>query len=144
MSLKVLIVEDEPIVAMDLGQIAEEAGHEVVGVVRWASDARALSSLAPELALVDINLMDGPTGPHISSELARRDVTVVLVTANLQQVPMDFCGAIGVVAKPFTTETIQEVIAYADALRHGDTVEAPGSLISADRGPIWRHPAYPN
>jgi response regulator of citrate/malate metabolism len=144
MTLKVLIVEDEPTVAMDLEQIAQRSGHEVVGVARWASDAQALSYLEPELALVDINLKDGPTGPHISSKLARQDVTVVLVTANLKQIPLDFCGAIGAVAKPFTDHAIRDVIAYAASLRsHGDTADMPSCIIPANAGPIWRHPGYP-
>ena len=138
-----LIVEDDPIIGDDLSEIAEEAGNEVVGVARQASDARALSSLGPELALVDINLMDGPTGPHICSELARRDVTVVLMTANVKQIPLNLSGAIGALAKPFTTKTIQDVIAYADSMRHGGVIKIPRCLISANSGPIWRHPAYP-
>ncbi len=139
MSLKVLIVEDEPIVAYDLEGIAEASGHQVVGLAAQVSDVRSLAALKPELALVDINLRDGPTGPHISAELARDDITVVLVTANLQQIPVNFCGAIGAVAKPFTSRSITEVMSYVEGLRgDGGSVEPPPALIAAGEGPIWR------
>ena len=142
MTLKVLIVEDEPIVAQDLKDIAEISGHEVIGCAARASDVRSLASLKPELALVDINLKDGATGPHLSATLARDDVTVVLVTANLQQIPLDFCGAIGAVTKPFTSRSIKEVIAYVNDLRGArDDLNMPRSLIAANSGPIWRHPS---
>jgi len=88
MPLKVLIVEDEPIVAHDLKEIAETSGQEVVGLAARVSDARSLAPLKPELALVDLNLKDGATGPHILAALSREDVTVVLVTANLQHIPL--------------------------------------------------------
>jgi response regulator of citrate/malate metabolism len=142
MSLKVLIVEDEPIVAHDLKEIAETSGGEVVGLAARVSDARSLAPLKPELALVDLNLKDGATGPHISASLSKDDVTVVLVTANLQQIPLDFCGAIGAVAKPFTSQSIEDVIAYVEGLRgESDPVAMPSSLIAANNGPIWRHPS---
>jgi response regulator of citrate/malate metabolism len=141
MPLKVLIVEDEPVVAHDLKEIAESIGQEVVGLAARVSDARSLTPLKPELALVDLNLKDGATGRHISSTLSREDVTVVLVTANLQQIPLDFCGAIGAVAKPFTSQNIEEVITYVKGLRgESDPVGMPPALISAADGPIWRHP----
>jgi response regulator of citrate/malate metabolism len=142
MPLKVLIVEDEPIVAHDLKKIAEISGEEVVGLAARVSDARSLSPLEPELALVDLNLKDGATGPHISAMLSRDDVTVVLVTANLQQIPLDFCGAIGAVAKPFTSQNIEDVIAYVKGLRgQSEPVAMPPTMIGANNGPIWRHPS---
>ena len=142
MPLKILIVEDESIVAHDLKEIAETSGQDVIGLAASVSDARSLRSLKPGLALVDLNLKDGATGPHISATLSRDDVTVVLVTANLQQIPLDFCGAIGAVAKPFTSQNIEDVIAYVNGLR-GEScpVAMPASLIAANSGPIWRHPS---
>jgi hypothetical protein len=101
-----------------------------------------LTPLRPELALVDLNLKDGATGPQISAALSREDVTVVLVTANLQQIPLGFCGAVGAVAKPFTSQNIEEVIAYVEALRgESEPIAMPPALIAASDGPIWRHPS---
>lgn len=139
MSLRVLIVEDEPVVAEDLTQIAEAAGHEVLGAAARASDARSLAPLRPDLALVDLNLKDGPTGPHIAADLARNTgAIVILVTANIDQIPPNFCGAIGAVAKPFTTEAMERIIAFAHDLRQGGSPAPPACFIPAGQGLIWR------
>lgn len=120
MPLRLLIVEDEPVVAMDLEAIAVGAGHEVVGVADRLSDVRALADTQVDVALVDMNLKDGPTGPAIADHLRRKhNVTVVFVTANIEQIPLGFCGAIGAVAKPFTATAIHEVIDFAAVLRKG-------------------------
>ena len=61
---RILIVEDEALVAMELGLLLEDMGHEVAG---FATDSRmALENFCNsgiELALVDVHLADGPTGP---------------------------------------------------------------------------------
>ena len=69
MCAKVLIVEDEFLVALDLEELLTRAGHEVVGVV---PDRASLDRLRtpPEVALVDVNLRDGPSGPLIAEELS--------------------------------------------------------------------------
>ena len=61
----VLIVEDEFLVALELEDILTDAGHTVVGIV---PDQAAIHRLdkTPEVALVDINLRDGPSGPTIA------------------------------------------------------------------------------
>ena len=138
--MKVLIVEDEPIVAADLAQLAEAEGHEIVGVAAAASDARSLAGLAPDLALVDINLKDGPTGAHIAADLARRTgAMVVLVTANIDQIPPSFQGVAGAMAKPFTAQAMSALIAYAAATRGtGPAAPPPRGFIPAGGGPVWR------
>ncbi|MBN9067764.1 MAG: response regulator, partial [Rhizobiales bacterium] len=80
--LKVLIVEDEVLLAIDLESHLEALGQEIVGLAGDATQALALADVEhPDLALVDINLRDGRTGLVISSELgAGDDTTVVLVT----------------------------------------------------------------
>jgi CheY-like chemotaxis protein len=60
---KLLIVEDEPIVALDLHQEIEHFGFEVVGIAESAEEAMAIAEMYhPDLALMDINIagsMDG-------------------------------------------------------------------------------------
>ena len=71
MTARILIIEDEALVAMELRFVLEDLGHEVVGT---AADAKAAHALAAEteidLALVDIHLSDGATG--IELQLHRR------------------------------------------------------------------------
>src|SRR5579863_2634587 len=60
---KVLIVEDEPIVAMDLKQEVQELGYDVVGVAESADDALAIvQGAVPDFALVDIRIVGSMDG----------------------------------------------------------------------------------
>ena len=61
--MRVLIVEDEALIAMALADSLEDAGHEVVGPAATMAEALALCEGAPpELAVLDINLRDGSNG----------------------------------------------------------------------------------
>ena len=140
MTLRVLIVEDEALIAMDIENVVQQAGHEVVGIASRVSDARALTPLMPDLAFVDLNLKDGLTGRHIAADLVRKhDVTVIFVTANIDQIQFDLCGALGVLPKPFSTEAMTEVIDFAAAIRDQDShAEIPHCLLTPNSGPLWR------
>ena len=115
--LSILVVEDEALVAMQLQFLIEDTGHSVAG---WATDideAHAiLARCGADLALVDIHLADGPTGTQLAEHLLDLDIPVVFMTANAKRLPDDFVGAIGIIAKPYTANSITAVIAY---LHHG-------------------------
>ncbi|MFN3389688.1 MAG: hypothetical protein ACK40O_12230, partial [Allosphingosinicella sp.] len=70
MSARVLIVEDEFLIGLELEHALEAHGYKVIGVVADYDGAVALAAERPDVALVDINLRDGPTGPLIARELA--------------------------------------------------------------------------
>lgn len=80
---RVLIIEDEPIIAMDLRQLVESAGHEVVGVAGSEAEAVAIAEReAPGLVLADVNLGRGGDGTAaVERILARLAVPVIFVTA---------------------------------------------------------------
>jgi CheY-like chemotaxis protein len=80
---RILIVEDEAIVALDLCARLEARGHVVAGVAASAAEALTLArSTRPELALVDIRLRDGDDGIDVAEALARDQGTaVVFLTA---------------------------------------------------------------
>lgn len=107
----ILVVEDDMIVALDLEHILESAGHNVVGI---APDTETALELAPgcSIALVDVNLRDGKTGPTIGTEIARRHgAKVVFVTANPEQIGDAAGFALGHVRKPFDQASILRAIA---------------------------------
>ena len=65
--LKVLIVEDEALLAMELESLVEEAGHSVVGWATSSAEAKAMvDSTEADIAFVDIHLTDGPTGVEVA------------------------------------------------------------------------------
>ena len=114
-AVRVLVVEDQALLAMELDYVLRESGHEVVGCAMDASEALALAAEArPDVALVDVNLRDGLSGPEIARKLIQEhEVVVVFLTANPEQIPEGFSGAIGVVTKPFDAQTLREVVAFA-------------------------------
>ena len=110
---RVLIVEDEFLIALQLEDILCEAGHGVIGVV---CDHASLAGLrdAPHVAFVDINLRDGPSGPAIAHDLATVYGTAIFyVTANPDQIGEPAATALGVIAKPFAPATILKAMALA-------------------------------
>lgn len=110
---KVLIVEDEFLVALQLEDILADGGHAVVGTVPDHASLQILGE-APDVALVDLNLRDGLTGPAIAHDLATRfGSRVIYVTANPGQIGSPAHTAVGIVQKPFTRQAILAAISYA-------------------------------
>jgi len=109
----VLIVEDEFLVALELEDILTDAGHTVVGIVPDQAAVHRLDK-TPEVALVDVNLRDGPSGPSIARLLAERFGTIIVyVTANPGQIGQPASTALGVVQKPFSQHAILAAVALA-------------------------------
>lgn len=79
----VLIIEDEPLIALDLQRILEGLGHRVVSIVRTHTDALKAAKLKkPGLVLADIRLADGSSGLDAVNDILRSfTLPVVFVTA---------------------------------------------------------------
>jgi DNA-binding response OmpR family regulator len=112
--LKVLIVEDEALLAMELESLVEEAGHNVLGWATSLAEAKAMvDSTDADIAFVDIHLTDGPTGVDVAEYISRkRNSMVVFMTANPKRIPDHFAGAIGVIAKPYTMNGLTSALRY--------------------------------
>jgi DNA-binding response OmpR family regulator len=110
---RVLIVEDEIFVALEIEQVVEAAGFAVQAIA--ADRAAALAAAADcDIALVDLNLRDGPTGPQIGMQLASQyGVRVIYVTANPAQIGDASVAALGVIAKPFRAQSISAALKLA-------------------------------
>ncbi len=126
---RILIVEDEFLVASNLEAILEDLGHESVGIAPDMQTAMELAVQAPDLALVDVNLRDGETGPTIAERL-RRDhgVAVLFVTANPRMVERAWPAALGVLSKPCDDALIGACVDYALSTRLGIPLPAPPGL----------------
>ncbi|MDP4024847.1 response regulator [Methylobacterium sp. NEAU 140] len=120
-ALRILVVEDEALIALELECLLAELGHAIVGVAASSTEAVALGrATAPDVALVDIHLVDGPTGVEVARTLAADPRTsVVFMTANAKRIPGDFAGAIGVIAKPYSERAVEGALAYVAACRTG-------------------------
>jgi DNA-binding LytR/AlgR family response regulator len=131
--MKVLIVEDEALLALELESEVEIAGHEVVGVALSSKQARDLmQSTQPDFAFVDIHLVDGPTGIDVGRDLAQKGVPYVFVSGNIKKLPPDFAGALGAIEKPYTMNGMKNALEYLTAVVEGDAdVQPPASLVLA-------------
>lgn len=99
---RVLVVEDEPIVGMDIEAILSDAGLHVVGPV--ASSSEALRLIHPgkvDCALIDFVLADGDAGAVIA-ELTNNCVPFAFVTGMSQDAIPEAYSNIPTVGKPFS------------------------------------------
>ena len=112
--LRVMIVEDEALLAMELQFLLEDMGHRVVGTAASLHEAIGLAERErPELALIDIYLTDGPTGVSVAKSLAETKATrVLLMSGNVNRIPPDCAGAVGYIGKPYTQSGVKSAIGY--------------------------------
>jgi DNA-binding response OmpR family regulator len=125
---RVLIVEDEFLIALDVADVVEGMGLTVAGLATGLQKALSMAADA-DIALVDVNLADGATGPAIGRELSERfGITVIFMTANPEQLKGKTECSIGVLTKPVMPQVIEETIDYALANRRGGVATAPHGL----------------
>jgi CheY-like chemotaxis protein len=113
---RVLIIEDEPIIAMDIEATVRELGHEVVGIAdtrdRAVAHAKATS---PDMVLADIQLADKSSGIDAVQDILR-DISapVIFITAYPERL---LTGTrpepTFLIAKPFRPETLQAAVSQA-------------------------------
>lgn len=139
--LSVLIVEDEALLRMQLAFLLEDAGHRVAGMAASLNEAVAsLKSADIDIALVDIHLADGPTGLDVGRSLRDAGIPFLFLTANAARVPADFCGAWGVINKPYSSIAMNRAIDFmAEAVRRPPpALPAPvGVQLAPDAEKAW-------
>lgn len=112
----VLIIEDEPIIAMDLEALVIGLGHSVVGNARTHAEAVAMAKATkPGLVLADLRLADGSSGLDAVNEILQHfEVPVIFITAypesllTGQRPEPTF-----LIAKPFREDTVKAVVSQA-------------------------------
>ena len=127
--MRVAIVEDEFLVAAYLEALLEELGYEPAGIATDMNQAEDLLETKPDIALVDFNLRDGPTGQQIGELLGASGTSVVFLTGNPHDIIPPIPGAVGKLSKPCDDQCLENVLAYVSALRAGSRTEAPEKLI---------------
>ena len=112
----ILIIEDEPLIAMDLESLVTEVGHRVLGVARTHAEAvAAVAARRPSLVLADIQLADGSSGLEAVNEILNTiNVPVIFITAYPERL---LTGQkpepTFLITKPFQPETVKAVISQA-------------------------------
>ena len=113
---RVLIIEDEPLIAMDLSGIVQELGHEVAAVARTRADAvEAANKEQPGLVLADIQLADGSSGiDAVKDILAGFTLPVIFITAFPQRLLTgERPEPTFLLTKPFDPRTVKAAISQA-------------------------------
>lgn len=113
---RVLIIEDEPIIAMDIEALVRDLGHEVTAVARTRIEAVALAkSHRPGLILADIQLADDSSGiDAVKDILADYDVPVIFITAFPERLLSgERPEPTYLITKPFKPDTVKATIGQA-------------------------------
>ncbi len=121
--MRILIVEDEALIAWMLADSLEGAGHEVVGPAGTMAEALALCEAAPappELALLDINLRDGSNGVDVARALLERwGVLSIFASAQVVEARRARDVAFGCIHKPYAPQTVLRGVEAAREVMNG-------------------------
>lgn len=112
----ILIIEDEPLIAMDIEEMVESLGHRVVGTARTHAEATALfRKTQPRMVLADIQLADGSSGIDAVNEiLASTSVPVIFITAFPERLLTgERPEPAFLVTKPFNPDMVKALISQA-------------------------------
>jgi AmiR/NasT family two-component response regulator len=114
---RVLIVDDEPVIRLDLRTMLETMGHEVVGEADNGVDALQLArTLQPDLVIADL-MMPEMDGIELSRRLAKERIAPVLVLTAYSEPEMvmgaDRAGVLGYLVKPFREADLAPAIQVA-------------------------------
>ena len=129
--MRILIVEDEALIAMVLADSLEDGGHEVVGPAATMAEALALCEAAPpELAVLDVNLGDGSNGVDVARTLLERwGVLSIFASAQMMEARRARDIALGHIRKPYGAETVLRSVEVArEVMRGGKPVTVPAGF----------------
>ena len=113
---EIMIIEDEPLIAMDIEDMVTSLGHKVTGVARTHREALQLFGQSkPSMILADIQLADGSSGiDSVNEILDNADVPVIFITAFPERLLTgDRPEPAFLVTKPFNPEMVKALISQA-------------------------------
>lgn len=118
MEARVLIVEDEALIALHLEQLVMDAGHHVIGIAFDPEEAQAIvRTERPDFAFVDMRLRGGTSGLDVVRHLREEyNVPSILVSGNLDNTNVQAAAGlepIAMIGKPFLPVTIAGAIDLA-------------------------------
>jgi CheY-like chemotaxis protein len=116
MATEVLIIEDEPLIAMDIESLVRSLGHDVTEVARTHDEAlEAVARRRPGLVLADIQLADGSSGLDAVNDILKAfSVPVIFITAYPERLLTgERPEPAFLITKPFQPDTVKAVISQA-------------------------------
>jgi DNA-binding response OmpR family regulator len=124
--LKVLIAEDDLMIADMVEECLSGSGYEVCGIARTVTEGVALGRLnRPDLAILDMRLADGGLGPEIAAQLkdgAR--IGILYASGNIGRV-IDLAGGDACIAKPYHPHDLLRALKIIEQIVCGGMPSAP-------------------
>ena len=108
--MKILVVEDNAVIAMEHEMLIQDLGHDCVGIATNSVKALAVARAeAPDVALVDLGLADGWTGPALVEELHGMGIASIVVSGQVEdyQAPEHI---LSVLTKPLQVDLLATVL----------------------------------
>lgn len=132
---RILIVEDEPLVAFDMETMLDDEGYEVVATVdSYAAAIESLDREQVDLILCDVRLHGNRTGIHLAMEACKRGIPVLFATGH---VPPDADKlAVGCLVKPFNMRTLKAALESVNRHLMGKRPKPPKGLEIYPRVPV--------
>jgi len=132
-SRKIFIVEDDPVIASDLGGMLEDLGYHVCGIAHEPFGARKrIESEKPDLLLMDVNLSSSIDGIDLATLVAETGCGIIFITAFTDKSTRDRVKALKPLAyiiKPFDEKDIEVAIDLAfHKLEEQSPVQAGSSV----------------
>lgn len=131
LATQVLIIEDEPIIAMDIEALVESLGHSVSEIARTHREAlQAVKRLRPGLILADIQLADGSSGLDAVNDILQSfAVPVIFITAYPERLLTGQRPEPAfMITKPFRPDMVKAVISQALFFDQKSTLPPPNKL----------------
>ncbi len=124
---RILIVEDEPLVAFDNETILAEEGYEVVATIdKYADAIEILDREQVDLILCDVRLNGDRTGIDLAMEASRRRIPVMFATGNAP--PDAGTMAIGCLSKPYNPSTLKAALESVNRHLSGKKAKPPKGM----------------
>lgn len=116
----ILVVEDEPVCALSTVAELEHAGHTTLGPVATLEDGLELArSGHPELALIDIDLMQEGEGVELAKQLRALDIAAIFVSGQSCTALDNRDLVLGFIGKPYNPADLPPSIEVISAILEG-------------------------
>ncbi|MGR3755786.1 MAG: response regulator [Tranquillimonas sp.] len=128
MAGRVMIIEDEAIIAMDIHSIVSEMGHEIIGIARTRTAAVEMGSKSrPDLILADIQLADNSSGIDAVNDLLGQfgDLPVIFITAFPERLLTgERPEPAFLISKPYTEDQVRSAVSQAMFFSSTETLKS--------------------
>ena len=109
-ALRILCLEDNPLIAFHVEQMIEDLGHLPVAMLDSFAELQALPEVEADCALIDIDLADGCTGPDAAQWLRQRGIPGIFVTGQKEIAEANVELVNGYLVKPIGMEGLKRVL----------------------------------